>query len=253
VLSYLLAIGIAVTGEMGADESICDTTQLIVAQPNVSMHKCFDDYILEYSTTNNIPVQATYILNANVKYDNSPFKQSISEGIGKFNREDAAHVAGFDFAALANNSLVGTNAKERNSELNRLPMVAELNRAGGMWNWLQTYEISMPIKVGRLYSVNGTVTEGNDFKPRAFYKILYQPDIHMAIAYLIPNKIATNAEFPDKYITSISCIEKALGYRLVTNDTVIPDSLKWSKAYSSSVWTDGARLDKKCGHNEEVL
>ena len=49
MLSYLFAIGMAVTGEMGADESICDTTQLIAAQPKGTMHKCFDDYVLELS------------------------------------------------------------------------------------------------------------------------------------------------------------------------------------------------------------
>lgn len=248
--SYLVTLSFIV-GSVLASEPVtnyCEANDGIVETPQGNTRYCFKHYELTYSKNNHIPIQASYKLEPGVRYDPNPFSNPIKSDkylIAEFDREMASHTAGFDFAPLANNHITQTNKRERNLEVNRLPMYASVNRKGGMWDWLGRFELQQPLKVGSVYSVNGAVTAENDFKPKAFYKVLYQADIKMAIAFLVPN--TEDLEFGEnKYITSIGCIEQELGYPLLSKNSYLPESLRWAVAYSSNVWADGSKISTSC-------
>jgi endonuclease G len=239
MLSYVITAMLVIHVPSGnVEDTYCSLSPSSTPEAPLSEPHCFKHFKIQYSGLNHLPLQTTYTLNPDVKGDAYPFNDAIkSKKITPgFDREKAAHVAGYDFAPLANNFILNTTKKHRNSEI---------NREGGMWHWLLRYELSMPIKVGKLHAISGVVTTKQDYIPKAFYKVLYQQDINMAIAYLIPN---TKEAIQDKhhYITSIGCIEKAIGYPLVSTGSLLPKSLRWAVAYSPDVWADGANTSKHC-------
>ncbi|MBZ2163271.1 DNA/RNA non-specific endonuclease [Alteromonas stellipolaris] len=229
-------------------ESGCekDKSQWVLT-PETTSDFCFTDYSLSYSTVNELPLQVSYWLSPTQKQSANPFNLVINSDKfvpSTFNREEAAHKTGFDFVALAPIALTKINRHERYYDLNRVPVEKTQNRAGGAWFELNKLEVEKLLNIGRLLVINGVVTVKNDYKPTHLYKILYQPEINMAAAFLVPNDSENHTI--TSTITSISCIEQKLGYPLLGTETLIPESLKQKVAYSKNVWADVGAKSYQC-------
>jgi endonuclease G len=223
-----------------------DKSQWILT-PETTSNFCFTDYNLSYSTSNELPLQVSYWLSPTQKQSDNPFNLVINSDkfvASTFNREEAAHKTGFDFVALAPIALTEINRHERYYDLNRVPVDKTQNRDGGAWFELSKLEVEKLLNIGRLLVINGVVTVKNDYKPTHLYKILYQPEINMAAAFLVPNDSEKHPVAST--ITSISCIEEKLGYPLLDTKTLIPESLRQKVAYSKNVWADVGAKSYQC-------
>jgi endonuclease G len=245
----LLAMTVLIHGHaMASSQSYCDENKGIVAVPNTAQPYCYQDFMVAYSVEQNNPLQASYVLSPDTTYTSYPFNKTIQAPQATsagFDRERAAHKAGYDFTALAPVDIEGIDKRHRNSELNRIPMEASLNRNGGVWDALKQYELTLPIKIGTVHVTNGAIFENNDFIPTAFYKIIFQPDLNMLIAFMVPNNSSENKGI-NQYISTLGCIERASGAPLLSNSSVITKEFRWAKAFGTSAWADGSNINKTC-------
>ena len=125
----------------------------------------------------------------------------------------------------------------------------------GEMTWeLASWERSLFLERGTVQVISGLIwnekiPKSRQQEPAQLYKIYYEPNSHLTLAYLIPTKKNLNSSL-DIYITSISCIESKSGNKFFSK---LPDELRnrvvSAKARNKEIWARPSKeiAEAACG------
>jgi hypothetical protein len=204
---------------------------------------CYQGFSVDFGRTGKLAEQVRYFVHSDSTivpvFDRS---HSFDEGSVERQREVKAHNNGYDFAHLVPEALSHLSFYEANDSALKRPMRRSLNRV--LMPKLEAFEVATSALKGQLLVTNGVIGDEN---VQALYKIIHHQKSNAAIAFLIPNRDDLSTDIAD-YITSIKCIEKSKGSKVIRNPTNYSD-WKVGQAYSLDIWFQGgAREMAKCQH-----
>ena len=226
----------------------CDDLTLYL--PDSGNYTCVEDYLLQ-TGKNNRPLQAVYRISASGKHyrvlDRSrEFDGQYLDG----QAFEFASLPGMDRGHLASEKLPDVNYHARFDGVNRVPMAKDINRAGGAWHQLEDFERSQSNRRGEILVLSGIIYNGKT--PNAYYKIMIQPDIEAAAAFLVPNVNGTQRPL-EHYVTSIRCIEERAGRAVIDDSVGALNDIADNVVHSLSVWTQGdGEISSVCTPNQPV-
>lgn len=150
---------------------------------------------------------------------------------------------GWDYGHLSNEKIGSSDIAARFLMPNRVPMPPAMNRAGGNWHYLERYEIEMAKKLGEI-----TVVAGFSYDKRSeafyFFKTYINHDKEVTASFLFSSESVHST--PTSSITSIECIEKAIGKRVFSADDNFVSEVRNDKAFSLQTWTGGEHVEHSC-------
>jgi len=227
LLSFQLnAAPLLLSGDLNKDLSLT----------NLAINKKFEG-------TNEYLSVAQYQLSYADGYHSKPFRDVFDRNlfIKKFEEYINPKVKKWDAAGLINDVTTKYDEDVVYELDNLIPMPPLLNRQGGAWYQLKSYELEMAKLLGRVSVVSGYhVKNGHS----VYFKILVNEDNAVTVSFLMSEKDSnSNLSY---YITSISCIESLIDRNVVAKEHPVFRTANSTAAQSPFVWTSGGKKPHKC-------